>query len=152
MRLHPRRQLNEYLQRLDDLQNTLSRCAKRGMNERLVTWKNLSSRLRQARPKQLLKQRRELLKVSQRRFARIGTDAIQELQNFIGSCGIAFAFARAGTGFIARLFHYDGREDGKNHPPVKGSKKRPAFENAREGRRNFQPRGKLSSQGATITR
>ena len=68
MRMHPRRLLNEHLQRLDDLQTGLLRRTKQGVNERLVTWKNLASRLRQVRPKELLKQRRELLKVSQRRL------------------------------------------------------------------------------------
>src|SRR5882672_11165311 len=68
LRMHPRRQLNEHLQRLDDLQTGLQRQTKQGVNERLVTWKNLASRLRQVRPKELLKQRRELLKVTQKRL------------------------------------------------------------------------------------
>src|SRR5450432_209835 len=67
-RMHPRRQLNEHLQRLDDLQTGLLRQTRQGVNERLVTWRNLASRLRQVRPKQFLKQRREVLKVSQRRL------------------------------------------------------------------------------------
>jgi len=65
---HPRRRLDESLQRLDDLQNGLLRCTKQGMNERNVAWHNLATRLRQVRPNQLLKQRRELLKASQRRL------------------------------------------------------------------------------------
>ncbi len=65
---HPRRRLDESLQRLDDLQTGLLRCGKQGVRERLVAWQNLVTRLRQVRPKQLLKQRRELLKVSQRRL------------------------------------------------------------------------------------
>jgi exodeoxyribonuclease VII large subunit len=65
---HPRRRLNESLQRLDDLRNGLLRCTKQAVSERGVTWRNLAARLRQVRPKQLLKQRRELLKVSQRRL------------------------------------------------------------------------------------
>jgi exodeoxyribonuclease VII large subunit len=68
VRMHPRRQLNEHLQRLDDLQTGLLRQTKQGVNERFVTWRNLTSRLRQVRPKQFLKQRREVLKVSQRRL------------------------------------------------------------------------------------
>jgi exodeoxyribonuclease VII large subunit len=67
-RMHPRRQLNEHLQRLDDLQTDLQRQTKQGVNERLVTWRNLASRLRQVRPKQFLKQRRELLKTAQKRL------------------------------------------------------------------------------------
>jgi exodeoxyribonuclease VII large subunit len=65
---HPRRRLNESLQRLDDLRSGLLRCTKQGVSERGVTWRNLATRLRQVRPKQLLKQRRELLKVGQRRL------------------------------------------------------------------------------------
>jgi exodeoxyribonuclease VII large subunit len=65
---HPRRRLDESLQRLDDLQSGLSRCTKQGVNERCVAWKNLATRLRQVRPKQILKQRRELLKASQHRL------------------------------------------------------------------------------------
>jgi exodeoxyribonuclease VII large subunit len=68
MQAHPRRRLDESLQRLDDLQTGLLRQTKRGVNERTTTWRNLAMRLRQVRPKQLLKQRRELLKTSQRRL------------------------------------------------------------------------------------
>ena len=67
-RMHPRRQLNEHLQRLDDLQTGLLRQTKQGVNERLVTWKNLASRLRQVRPKALLKQRRDVLQTTQKRL------------------------------------------------------------------------------------
>jgi exodeoxyribonuclease VII large subunit len=68
LRMHPRRQLNEHLQRLDDLQTGLQRQAKQGVNERLVAWKNLASRLRQVRPKELLKQRSDLLKTTEKRL------------------------------------------------------------------------------------
>jgi exodeoxyribonuclease VII large subunit len=78
MRMHPRRRLNEHLQRLDDLQTNLQRQTKQGVNELLVAWKNLTSRLRQVRPKQYLKQRRELLKVSQRRLCEL---ALMQFRN-----------------------------------------------------------------------
>jgi exodeoxyribonuclease VII large subunit len=68
VRMHPRRQLNEHLQRLDDMMADLQRQARQGVNERLVTWRNLASRLRQMRPNQFLKQRRELLKTTQKRL------------------------------------------------------------------------------------
>ena len=68
MRMHPRRQLNEHLQRLDDMTAGLQRQTRQGVNERLVTWRNLASRLRQMRPNQFLKQRRELLKTTQKRL------------------------------------------------------------------------------------
>jgi exodeoxyribonuclease VII large subunit len=67
-RAHPRRRLNEFLQRLDDLQSGLLRCAKQGTKERQVVWRNLAARLLRVRPAQLLKQRRELLKASRHRL------------------------------------------------------------------------------------
>ncbi|MGH7993617.1 MAG: exodeoxyribonuclease VII large subunit, partial [Limisphaerales bacterium] len=39
-RAHPRRRLDEFLQRLDDLQTSLLRCAKHGAKERQVAWHN----------------------------------------------------------------------------------------------------------------
>ena len=68
VRTHPRRQLNEHLQRLDDLQTGLLRCGRQEMRERHLAWENLATRLRQVRPQEFLKQRRELLKASQRRL------------------------------------------------------------------------------------
>src|SRR5208283_2504640 len=56
-RLHPRRRLNESLQRLDDLQSGLLRCAKQGTRDRIVAWRNLTDRLLRVRPAQLLNQR-----------------------------------------------------------------------------------------------
>src|ERR1019366_2621021 len=67
-RVHPRKRLNESLQRLDDLQSGLLRCAKQGARQQRVAWRNLSERLRRVRPAQLLKQGRELLNVSRRRL------------------------------------------------------------------------------------
>lgn len=65
-RLHPRRRLNESLQRLDDLQTGLLRCAKQGARDRAVAWRNLTDRLLRVRPAQLLKQRRESLVMNRR--------------------------------------------------------------------------------------
>jgi exodeoxyribonuclease VII large subunit len=67
-RVHPRKRLNGSLQRLDDLQSGLLRCAKQGARQQRVAWRNLSERLRRVRPAQLLKQGRELLNVSRRRL------------------------------------------------------------------------------------
>ncbi|HVU28160.1 MAG TPA: exodeoxyribonuclease VII large subunit [Verrucomicrobiae bacterium] len=65
---HPRRRLNEHLQRLDDLQIGLLRQTRQGMRERQVVCENLATRLRQVRPKQFLKQRYEILKATQKRL------------------------------------------------------------------------------------
>jgi exodeoxyribonuclease VII large subunit len=67
-RAHPRRRLNELLQRLDDLQAGLLRCTRQGTKERQVAWQNLATRLLRVRPAQLLRQRRESLVVNQRRL------------------------------------------------------------------------------------
>jgi len=67
-RLHPRRRLNESLQRLDDLQSGLGRCARQVTRERAVAWRNLTDRLLRVRPAQLLNQRRESLVTSRRRL------------------------------------------------------------------------------------
>ena len=60
-RLHPRRRFNEWLQRLDDLQTTLSRCALQGVRRQRLAWRSLSDRLGRLRPAFVLKQRREVL-------------------------------------------------------------------------------------------
>jgi exodeoxyribonuclease VII large subunit len=61
MRLHPRRRLNESLQRLDDLQSGLLRCLKSGARGRAVALENLAGRFLRSRPSLALKQRRETL-------------------------------------------------------------------------------------------
>ena len=68
VRAHPRRRMNELLQRLDDLQAGLLRCTRQGTKERQVAWQNLATRLLRVRPAQLLRQRRESLVVNQRRL------------------------------------------------------------------------------------
>ena len=60
-RVHPRRRLNDWLQRLDDAQASLLRCAKQGARRQRLTWQNLSERLGRVRPALVLKQRRESL-------------------------------------------------------------------------------------------
>lgn len=76
-RAHPRRQMNEWRQRLDDLHSTLRRCVSQGMRARSVTSRNLVSRLGRARPGQRVKERRELLIQGQRR---LGEQARQQLR------------------------------------------------------------------------
>jgi len=67
-RAHPRRRMNELLQRLDDLQTGLQRSMKQGTKDRQVACQNLATRLLRVRPVQLLKQRRETLTMSLRRL------------------------------------------------------------------------------------
>ena len=89
MQAHPRKRLDESLQRLDDLQAALLRCGKQGVRERQVACQNLVARLRQVRPKQLLKQRREVLKVTQHRLREMAHVRFRDLKN-----GLAAAEAR----------------------------------------------------------
>jgi exodeoxyribonuclease VII large subunit len=65
---HPRRPLNQRLQRLDDLQLTLSRCARQQLQKCRLAAQNLGVRLDRVRPGQLLAQRRDALLREQRRL------------------------------------------------------------------------------------
>jgi exodeoxyribonuclease VII large subunit len=85
MQAHPRKRLDESLQRLDDLRTSLLRCGKQGVRERLVACNNLTARLRQVRPKQLLKQRREVLKLAQHRLRELAHVRFKDLKNGLAS-------------------------------------------------------------------
>jgi exodeoxyribonuclease VII large subunit len=78
---HPRRRLNERLQRLDDLQTGLLRQTKQGVRERQIICQNLATRLRQVRPKQFLKQRREVLKAMQKRLRELARFQFKNCKN-----------------------------------------------------------------------
>jgi exodeoxyribonuclease VII large subunit len=80
MQAHPRRRLDESLQRLDDLQASLLRCGKQGVRERIVACNNLAARLRQVRPKQLLKQRREVLNAARHRLRELARVRFRDLK------------------------------------------------------------------------
>ena len=80
-RAHPRRRLNELLQRLDDLQAGLLRCARQGTKERQVAWQNLATRLLRVRPAQLLRQRRESLALNQRRLRELAHVCLRNGRN-----------------------------------------------------------------------
>jgi len=84
-RAHPQRRLDEYSQRLDDLQTGLLRCAKQGTKERQVDWQNLATRLMRVRPAQLLQQRRELLKAGRQRLNELAQGHLRNWQNRFGA-------------------------------------------------------------------
>ena len=67
-RMHPRKQMNEWLQRLDDAQSSLLRCVRQHSRQQRLAWQNLSERLGRVRPGLLLKQRREVFELAQRRL------------------------------------------------------------------------------------
>jgi exodeoxyribonuclease VII large subunit len=84
-RLHPRRQFNDWLQRLDDLQTTLQRCAKQGAKRQRLVLRNLCERLLRVRPAVLLKQRREVLRQEIERLHEQTRHRMRELKNRIGT-------------------------------------------------------------------
>jgi len=67
-RVHPRRRLNDWLQRLDEAQASLLRCARQGARQQRQTWRNLAERLVRVRPAALLKQKREVLQQAEQRL------------------------------------------------------------------------------------
>ena len=80
-RVHPRRRFNDWLQRLDDLQDGLFRYARQGARQQLATFQNLSERLARVRPAQLLKQRRELFEQEQARLEEQMKHRLREHRN-----------------------------------------------------------------------
>jgi exodeoxyribonuclease VII large subunit len=84
-RLHPRRKFNDWLQRLDDLQTTLQRCAKQGAKRQRLVIRNLSERLLRVRPAVLLKQRREILRQETERLHEQTRHRMRELKNRLGT-------------------------------------------------------------------
>ena len=80
-RAHPRRRLGEQTQRFDDLQSTLHRCAQRGVRQQQVAWYNLAARLMRVRPRQLLKQRQEVLRIAARQLREDSRHVLKNLRN-----------------------------------------------------------------------
>ena len=80
-RAHPRRRLDHQAQRLDDLQSTLGRCAERCVRERSVALHNLAARLLRVRPRQLLKQREEVLRIATRQLREDSRHLLENLRN-----------------------------------------------------------------------
>lgn len=80
-REHPRRLLNERLQRLDDLQGNLLRCLKRAARQRHLARQNLAERLSRVRPSVLLKQRQELFEAARQRLHEQAHHRLKEVRN-----------------------------------------------------------------------
>ena len=75
-RAHPRRKFQNWLQRLDDLQNNMSRCAKHRTQHPQIVLQNLSERLHRIRPSQNLKARRERLRQVQKQLNLLGPEQV----------------------------------------------------------------------------
>ena len=71
-RLHPRRKLNDSLQRLDDLQSGLLRGIKTAARSRSLVFENLAGRFLRAKPSLALKARRENLRQLEKRLNALG--------------------------------------------------------------------------------
>jgi exodeoxyribonuclease VII large subunit len=67
-RSHPRRRLQDWLQRLDDLQTSLVRCVKQEVRRQRTEFRTLLDRLARLRPVLLLQQQREVLRREEKRL------------------------------------------------------------------------------------
>ena len=82
-RVHPRRRLNDWLQRLDDAQTSLLRCAKQGARRQRLAWQALGDRLARVRPALVLRQRREaLVQVEDRLHERVRQQLVNRETRF----------------------------------------------------------------------
>jgi exodeoxyribonuclease VII large subunit len=84
-RLHPRRRFEDWLQRLDDLQTSLARCAKQGARQQRLAFRNITDRLARVRPIFLLKQRREVFEQAESRFRAQAQNRLREVKNRLGA-------------------------------------------------------------------
>ena len=75
-RLHPRRRLDESLQRLDDLQSGLLRGLKSAARTRGLALENLTARFLRAKPSQALKSRREAVRQLEKRLNLLGPSQV----------------------------------------------------------------------------
>jgi exodeoxyribonuclease VII large subunit len=76
LRLHPRRKLNDSLQRLDDLQSGLLRGLKTAARSRALVLENLAGRFLRAKPSLALKARRETLRQLEKRLNALGPEQV----------------------------------------------------------------------------
>ena len=77
---HPRRNLNQRLQRLDDSSQTMTRCVRHHLQKSRLTAGNLVQRLERARPTQLLAQRRITLNQEKRRLREAARQQLRHLR------------------------------------------------------------------------
>lgn len=75
-RLHPRRKLDETLQRLDDLRGSLSRGAEQGVRQARMNWQQLALRLNQVRPANRLKELKAVLSRAEARLRLLGPEQV----------------------------------------------------------------------------
>ena len=78
---HPRRRLNDHLQRLDDLNASLTRCVKAGLRRQRQIWFTIAQRLVRLKPSQILAQRGESLSGQRKRLVELMRQGLNESQN-----------------------------------------------------------------------
>ena len=80
-RAHPRRQMVEWMQRVDELHADAIRTARQAVNVRAVAHRNAALRLHRASPRQLLKLRRDALTTTTRRLQEHARVNLREERN-----------------------------------------------------------------------
>jgi exodeoxyribonuclease VII large subunit len=80
-RMHPRRRLHDWLQRLDDLQTSVARCAKQAVRQQRLATRNLAERLGRVRPALVVKQRREIYVQTEQRLQEQVRHRLREAAN-----------------------------------------------------------------------
>jgi exodeoxyribonuclease VII large subunit len=75
-RVHPRRRLDESLQRLDDLQSGLLRNLKSAARSRTLIFENVAGRFSRAKPSFRIKTRREAVRQLERRLNSLGPEQV----------------------------------------------------------------------------
>ncbi len=87
-RVHPRRRLQDWSQRLDDLQSTLRRCARVGTRQHRQACQPLLDRLSRVRPAVLLRLRQELFQQANERFREQAHHRLRERRDRLDAlCG-----------------------------------------------------------------
>lgn len=80
-RAHPRRRLEEFLQRLDDLRDRLRRCSASTLRQHRTQCQTLVARLARLRPGLVLSQRREILRQAHARLLEQAHHQLSDKQN-----------------------------------------------------------------------
>jgi exodeoxyribonuclease VII large subunit len=80
-RVHPRRQFQEKLQYLDDLQTTLLRCARQGYRDQRTRWQTLRQRLARLKPSAVFAQRRDRMRELERRLREQSRSGLRQHRN-----------------------------------------------------------------------
>jgi exodeoxyribonuclease VII large subunit len=81
-RVHPRRQVREKLQYLDDLQTALLRCARQGWRDQRTRWQNLQQRLARLKPSVVFTLRHQTVRELERRLYEQSHYGLLQRRNF----------------------------------------------------------------------